>query len=152
MKNIKKWLSLALVTVCVAAFAACAKDDGDDTAGGSLADGSTIVSGTPNNTGGSESGSGGSTTPDDDVDGIEGTYIIYDLGDCPVATMPSNRQEVADGQAYTLYTPQVPILSNYEFVGWKNVITGEMFPVSGTFSGENNVYLEAVWVVYGPAV
>ena len=84
-----------------------------------------------------------------------GKYVKFMVGcmlDCPLAYLPSNRQEVENGQAYTLYTPQVPVLSSYQFVGWKNVITGEMYPASGTFSGENSVYLEAVWIVYGPSV
>ena len=147
MKSWKKFLGLVMATACLATLVACSKDEEEDS-DSPLADGSTIVSGTPNNAGG---GTGGSTTPDD-VESIDGTYIIYDLGDCPLAYLPSNRQEVENGQAYTLYTPQVPVLSSYQFVGWKNVITGEMFPASGTFSGENSVYLEAVWIVYGPSV
>ena len=148
MNSWKKFLGLVMATACLATLVACSNGEDEDS-DSPLADGSTIVSGTPNNAG---SGTGGSTTPEDEVEGIEGTYIIYDLGDCPLAYLPSNRQEVENGQAYTLYTPQVPVLSSYQFVGWKNVITGEMYPASGTFSGENSVYLEAVWIVYGPSV
>ena len=70
MKSWKKFLGLVMATACLATLVACSKDEEEDS-DSPLADGSTIVSGTPNNAGG---GTGGSTTPEDEVEGIEGTY------------------------------------------------------------------------------
>ena len=95
-----------------------------------------------------------SSEPEDGDESLpmDGIYIVYNLGDCDVASLTAKNQKVTTGEQYELYVPHLPVLSNYEFVGWKNVLTGEMYPNSGTFTSNVNVYLEAVWVVYGPSI
>lgn len=109
----------------------------------------TIISGNTGNSGNENPDK--EPTEDDDIV-ISGVYIIYNLGDCPDAVMKNLRQTVSNGQSYTLYEPFLPVNSHYGFVGWKNVVTGEMCEPEGVFNGDSSMYLVAVWDYYGPAV
>ena len=151
MKKLRKLLCFLALVAAFGAAVACGGDKGN-----SSSSSSSLVSSDSSSQSSSVDPADSSITEDSSIgDGIEeitGVYIIYDLGDCPIATMKSTRQEVTTGEAYTLYTPHVPVLSNYGFIGWKNVVTGEIVENEGVYEAEVSTYLIAVWEVYGPAV
>ena len=144
MKKFIKFASVILAIVSVMAFSACKNEQLLGQEG--EASGSIIVSPEKNPQNDSSSNGG------DDVESVQGIFIVYDLGECKEAYMPTLRQELTTSGSYTLYTPSLPTLSRYEFKGWKNVLTGETYTKTATFDGTANVYLQAVWIVYGPAV
>lgn len=150
MKNKKILITIAAAIAAATAFSACGGNDEDNGNEEKYAPGNTLESG-DNVPSGSQPGDD-SENDNNDPEPETGVYIVYDLGDCPEASMKSLKTSVKKGENYVLDTPYLPILSQYAFVGWKNALTGKMVASTGVFDSESSIYLQAVWVMYGPEV